>query len=36
MKEKRRLPNVPRIKVEGINTRNISRGTNWQRKNRDR
>ncbi len=31
-----RLPNVPRIKVEELKTRNISRGTGWQVKNRDR
>lgn len=31
-----RLPNVPRVKVKGIEQKNISRGTAWQGKNRDR
>ncbi len=34
--EEKRLPNVPRIKVQGMNAKNISRAVNWQRKNRDR
>lgn len=36
MKKSNRLPNVPRIKVEELRTRNVSRGTGWQVKNRDR
>lgn len=36
IQEGKRLPNVPRIKVEGIDSKNISRGTNWKDKNRNR
>lgn len=36
IKEEKRLPNVPRIKVEGINQKNMSCGTGIRRKNRDR
>ena len=32
----KRLPNLPRIKVEGIDTKNISRGTGWQDRNKER
>ena len=36
MGKKQRLPNVPRVKVSGVDARNISRGTGWQTKGRDR
>lgn len=39
IQEGRRLPNVPRVEVkgiEGIEQRNISRGTGFQKRNRDR
>ena len=34
--KKQRLPNVMRVKVEGIKGRNISRGTGYHSKGRDR
>lgn len=36
IKTEKRLPNVPRVKVKGIEQRNISRGTGLQKRNRDR
>ncbi len=34
--KKQRLPNIPRVKVPGLSTKNISRGTGLQTKGRDR